>query len=88
MMRTTYERAALLLQVEPYDLMGLDHYKLMVVWQEDRHTIHEVHLTADCVYAGVQAGDRITITYLMDTPLRVALLANDTSGVSPGTTTD
>lgn len=71
MMRATHDRAALLLQVDAYELEGVDHYKLMVVWQEDRHTIHEVHLAAHEVYAGPQAGDRIVITYLMDTPLRV-----------------
>ncbi len=70
MMRATHDRAALLLQVDTYDLEGVDHYKLMVVWQEDRHTFHEVHLAAHEVYAGPQAGDRIVITYLMDTPLR------------------
>ena len=71
MMRATHERPALLLQVESYDLQGVEHYKLMVVWQDDRHTIHEVHLAADCVYANPQAGHRVALTYLMDTPLRV-----------------
>ena len=51
MMRAPYDRAALLLQVETYDLQGVDHYKLMLVWREDQHTIHEVHLPADLVYA-------------------------------------
>jgi len=73
MMRATHDRPALLLQVEAYDLEGVDHYKLMVVWREDRHTIHEVHLAAHEVYAGPKAGHRIVITYLMDTPLRVKL---------------
>ena len=71
MTRATHDRAALLLQVDAYELAGVDHYKLMVVWQEDRHTIHEVHLAANEVYAGPQAGHRIVITYQMDTPLRV-----------------
>ena len=71
MMRITHDRPALLLQVEPYDLAGVDHYKLMVVWQEDRHTIHEVHLPANAVYAGPHAGQRVVITYRMDEPLRV-----------------
>ena len=75
MMRTTHERPALLLQVETYDLYEVDHYKLMVVWQEDRHTIHEVHLAANAVYANPHAGDRIVITYRMDTPLRAKRLA-------------
>ena len=74
MMRTTYERAALLLQVDAYDLEGVDQYKLMLVWQEDRNTIHEVHLNANEVYACPQAGHRVVITYRMDTPLRVKLL--------------
>lgn len=74
MMRATHDRPALLLQVETYDLEGVNHYKLMVVWREDRHTIHEVHLAANEVYAGPQAGHRVVITYLMDTPLRVKLL--------------
>ena len=47
MMRAPYDRAALLLQVETYDLQGVDHFKLMLVWREDRHTIHEVHLPAE-----------------------------------------
>ena len=71
MMRTTHERAALLLQVDAYDLEGVDHYKLMLVWQEDRNTIHEVHLSANEVYACPEAGHRVVITYRMDTPLRV-----------------
>lgn len=71
MMRTTHERAALLLQVDTYDLEGVDHYKLMLVWQEDRNTIHEVHLNANEVYTCPQAGHRVVITYRMDTPLRV-----------------
>ena len=70
-MRVTHDRAALLLQAETYDLEGVDHYKLMVVWQEDRNTIHEMHLETHLVYANPQAGDRIEITFLMDTPLRV-----------------
>lgn len=70
MMRAVHDRAALLLQVELYDLDGVDHYKLMLVLQEDRHVIHEVHLAADAVYADPHAGDRVVITYLMDTPLR------------------
>ncbi len=70
-MRVTHEKAALLLQVETYDLEGVDQYKLMVVWREDRNTIHEMHLDANSVYAGPRAGDRIEITFLMDTPLRV-----------------
>lgn len=74
MMRVTYDRAALLLQVDAYELGEVDHFKLMVVWQEDRHTIHEVHLAANEVYADPQAGHRIVITYQMDTPLRVKLL--------------
>ena len=74
MMRTTHERAALLLQVDAYDLGGVDQYKLMLVWQEDRNTIHEVHLNANEVYACPQAGHRVVITYRMDTPLRVNLL--------------
>lgn len=75
-MRTTHDRAALLLQVDTYDLEGVDHYKLMMVWQEDRHTIHEVHLAAHEVYASPQAGHRVVVTYLMDTPLRVKPLSN------------
>ena len=71
MTRATHDRAALLLQVETYDLEGVDHYKLMVVWQEDRHTIHEVHLAANEVYASPQAGHRVIVTYLMATPLRM-----------------
>ena len=70
MTRATHDRAALLLQVDAYELGGVDQYKLMVVWQEDRHTIHEVHLAANEVYASPQAGHRIVITYQMDTPLR------------------
>lgn len=76
MMQSTYERAALLLQVETYDLAGQDYYKLMVVWREDKHTFHEVHLAAEAVYADPKAGERVAITYLMDTPLRVAPLGN------------
>ena len=34
MMRAPHDRAALLLQVETYDLQGVDHYKLMLVWRE------------------------------------------------------
>ncbi len=83
MMRATYERNALLLQVETYDLEGVDHYKLMLVWQEDRHTIHEVHLAAQEVYAGPQAGDRVTLTYLMDTPLRVKPYADPSPSMVP-----
>ena len=83
MMRAPYERNALLLQVETYDLGGIDHYKLMLVWQEDRHTIHEVHLAAQEVYAGPQAGDRVTLTYLMDTPLRVKPYADPSPSVVP-----
>ncbi len=75
MMRVTQDRAALLLQVETYDLEGIEHYKLMLVWREDRHTIHEMHLDAAAVYANPQAGDRVLITCLMDTPLRVKPIA-------------
>ncbi len=84
MMRTTYERAALLLQVEAYDLEGVDQYKLILVWQEDRNTIHEVHLKANEVYADPQAGHRVVITYRMDTPLRMRpLLESPPSPDSP-----
>ena len=51
----------------------------MLVWREDRHTIHEVHLPADSVYADPQAGHRIAITYLMDTPLRVKPLSRSSN---------
>lgn len=83
MMRATFDRAALLLQVETYDLAGQDHYKLMVVWREDKHTIHEVHLAADAVYANPKAGERVAITYLMDTPLRVAALSDSSQAATP-----
>ena len=83
MMRVTQDRAALLLQVETYDMEGIEHYKLMLVWREDRHTIHEVHLDAAAVYANPRAGDRVRITYLMDTPLRVKPFAESSAVDAP-----
>ena len=59
-------REAIIREVNPYDLHGVAYYRLIVSYNDEPNSVHEVRISHDSIYGEPADGDRVLVEAVLN----------------------